>query len=234
MRRSLDPWRVNGAVLRFALASSALAADASAQSVSPYGTTRAPAGAPPVGPAPSASPAPALPPSAPGPYDGPPGYGHGPAAPSAQPVGAPPPGEWYGWQVFLVDALGYTVAIVDWDHGGAPGAGLLVLGGPIVHLLHAEKLTAPASLGVRLTFGAMGVAIGGASSEPCEGSGFTGCTFHSAMIGGAIGLGVASIIDGGIFARESPPEPARRYDPRVVPTVQPVRGGVSWGLGGVF
>ena len=93
------------------------------------------------------------------------------------------------------------------------------LGGPIVHAAHGHRGRAVGSLVLRAGLPIIGgYALAEVSEDGLEGF----------LIGFAVGMGTAMIIDSAVLARGTP---AKR---RVAPTVTPLAGGASVGVTGSF
>ena len=131
---------------------------------------------------------------------------------------------WYGWQTLLSDAASGSVMLTGAtllkDHDGLSTAvvvsGLMgyELGAPVVHILHHQRGHAPASLGLRLGLpllgGLAGVGIGAMACNPDE-SRQIPCTFTGLLIGGAIGMVAAPIIDAFALAYEKANRDSSRF-----------------------
>lgn len=141
-------------------------------------------------------------------------------APQSREVSLPSPGDdvepplWYGWQTLSLDGalIAGTIAILVLADGSdrgntlalVPAAGF-VLGGPTIHLVHHEPWRALGSLGLRAGLpvigGAMGIGVF-ATCPPPEGD-YGSCGLGELVVGTALGIVAASLIDGGALARES-------------------------------
>jgi hypothetical protein len=140
--------------------------------------------------------------------------------------------EWYGWQIMLADAASIGVMFAGANAGGQSGDTLMalgatgfILGGPTVHVAHADYLAAGADVGLRagLTFGGAYI---GARLEP-DGGEFAG--FVGAATGVALGGLGAMVIDYALLSTSRHPEERREWV-----TVAPTKGGAVVGLGGRF
>lgn len=190
-----------------------IGAQAAAQTV-PAGSDAWPEAVPPTRPAPPTVSAPE-PQSAPAPE------------PEPQPVGEPPhyvpppPGptgsvheHWYGWQTLTVDGAALLLLVVGGLAADGPGnageelailaMGTYALGGPIVHFAHANGLQGLGSLGLRVVtpvvFGLVGYAV-----EDCSGGGEF-CGLGGLVLGGALGIITAIVVDAAVLAREEVPD----------------------------
>lgn len=121
---------------------------------------------------------------------------------------------WYGWQTLSLDGalIAGSIAIIvaaDGSERGntlalVPAAGF-VLGGPTIHLVHREPWRALGSLGLRTGLPALGAALGILLTHcpPPEGDDYGNCGLGEVIVGTAVGILAASLIDGGKLARES-------------------------------
>ncbi|WP_438005906.1 hypothetical protein WME89_45830 [Sorangium sp. So ce321] len=211
-----------------------------------------PAEAPPAASTPATPPPPAAPPA--GAWDAPPpGYPPPPPGWTWSPVPWRPEatagrGEqpatktvWYGWQHLLV-ALG-SLVILPVGAGSESGALIMVgiggfaLGGPVTHWANGNVGKGFISLGLNAggAFGGsmIGVAIG-SSGDGWEALG-------GFLVGGALGLFAANIVDIAAFEYEERGT-AESYDYirvrsprlRLAPQVGLAPGGATFGLGGAF
>jgi hypothetical protein len=126
-------------------------------------------------------------------------------------------GEWYGWQVLVVDvaaiAAGLAVAeVAEFSPGTRPSTiglvggvwyGIGGVGAPTVHWAHHQTGLGLASLGFRTlappfvgSLGALGHCVGSEFDDGCASDGFAGGTF--------VGLAGAAIIDAALLANEQP------------------------------
>lgn len=130
----------------------------------------------------------------------------------AEQITAPAPRtEDYGWHILLTDlaVLSAGVASAGVDDSGEISSTLFwggYLGGaPIVHLTHGNPRGAIYSFGLRLTAPMAGVAIGLALEDCSEGEFL--CPLGGMVLGGALGMLSASVIDAAVLAeREIPAE----------------------------
>lgn len=175
----------------------------------------------------------------------------GRAAPAAaEPSPAPPARKhthWYGWQTIIVDGMSLLVmpvmaAETNSSSVVALAVGSYALGGPIVHLAHGEIARAAGSLGLRVGLPFVG-AIGGAMVEgsSCHGE---FCGLRGAVLGGALGVLAAVVIDPAALAYERVDEDSSVAKAKVAPKATSValsplasprkEGGFDVGVGGVF
>jgi hypothetical protein len=158
------------------------------------------------------------------------------------------PGEWYGWQLFVVDVASDLTILASSsvsDTGGAStGLAALgglsgVVGGPIVHGVHHRSAgLVVGSLGLRVGLSTFGMAIGAAQGTcpppTCSGGEFcfnfnvTPCVPQTALVGAVVGLVIAQFIDDTFLSTE----PAHALPPRataVAPTlrIDPALGALS-------
>lgn len=134
-------------------------------------------------------------------------------------------GEWYGWQLFVVDATGIATGLVvsdlaEFSPGTRPSTLGLVsgvwygvggVGAPAVHWAHRETGQGFASLGLRTlvppvvgSIGALGRCLGDSFDSGCASSGFAG--------GVVVGLAGTAIVDATVLGYERRPEPAKREE----------------------
>jgi hypothetical protein len=155
------------------------------------------------------------------------------AAPAAaRPEEAPGP-RWYGWEIMLADAAALTLMAAGGAADAAPlayaGVGVYILGGPVLHNVHGNRLRGALSGVLR---GALPLGFGLAAEAACdedEQDSWFGCVGEvgGAIIGGAL---LAMILDYAFLAHE--PE---RAPPAVHAVVAPrAGGGVTLGLAGTF
>lgn len=168
------------------------------------------------------------------------------AAPNVQPA-APPPlvagpapspekaerpatnaeteSHWYGWQTLLSDGL----AIAATPLAPPLGAGLYLLGAPIVHIVHLEGFNVLKSLGVRVISPVVGGLLGIAASDGCDG--FL-CQLEGGAVGVLVGAGIAVVVDAALISWEKVPveKPVEKKSATIVPILTPGRIG----LGGTF
>jgi hypothetical protein len=130
---------------------------------------------------------------------------------------------WYGWQTLIADGTVALLGLVALPIGyefqplaeaiGVTALGTYVLAAPVVHFVHGNVARGFGSLGLRvvlpLAFGAIGAKV-----ESCVPDQWF-CGLSGALVGGAIGVVSAAIIDGAVLARET--VPAR--SPGTVPNV---------------
>jgi hypothetical protein len=133
-------------------------------------------------------------------------------------------GNWYGWQIVLVDAgtIGLGIAAKS---GAIGGAGYL-LGGPIVHLAHGDYVEAGVDLGLRAAL-PLGGAIVGDKISGCTGA----CDAPGAgfLLGGMAGGAVALIVDYTFLSNHGRP-----YEARTTAAFTPAAGGGVLTLAGRF
>ncbi len=186
----------------------------------------------------------------------------------AAPMATDAPRTWYGWQVLAVDgasALSLTTAAVLASTAfgargsgladGASlgllfgGAGIYMLGSPIVHAAHGRPAATAASVGVRVGLLTAGYLLGGSMAPPCQARkhaerkhdefafDFDICTngLKYGIYGALLGAVVASVADASILAYAAPPrrEPTRRPTLGLAPQVDPARGTYGISLYGV-
>ena len=162
---------------------------------------------------------------------------------------------WYGWQTLISDgtslllvpllgtriASGETVAYV--------AVGGYLLGAPVVHLAHGRPGMAAASLGLRVVMPLAGALVG-AGLERCRGD---LCGLGGALVGGALGVISATVIDAAALTHETVADEDEPRDARttstgrsathapapksvaVTPAIGPRSGGgFDVGVGGTF
>jgi hypothetical protein len=131
---------------------------------------------------------------------------------------------WYGWQILVPEAVGYTgvYLLVKSDHSQTAGQlmlGTYLLTGPVVHAVHRRPGWAVGSLGLRaglaLGVGSVGAVVGGLGGA----------------VVGVVGGGVcAEVIDVAGFANET----VEVRGIRAVPAISVDPHGGSLGLRGWF
>jgi len=101
--------------------------------------------------------------------------------------------------------------------GAIGGLGTFVLGAPLVHLSNGNPSSAGISLALRIGLPAIGVAAAQADED-----------LGSLLV--LSGVGLAMAIDWAVLSKHKKPKKERK----LLPTVQPVLGGLQVGLGGSF
>lgn len=130
---------------------------------------------------------------------------------------------WYGWQTLIADGTAALLGLVAVPLGpeyqpvavtlGITAASTYLFAAPIVHFVHGNVGRGFGSLALRAAL-PIGFGVIGAKAESCvEGQWF--CGLAGAVVGGAIGVVSAAIIDGVLLAQET--VPARSID--TVPNV---------------
>jgi len=130
----------------------------------------------------------------------------------------PPPEKWYGGPGLVLDGVAVTTMTAGFfvqDGGGVllAGAGLHLVGAPVVHIIHGHPLRALASFGLRVGGNLVGMLVGGyvgvALGHPnphCEDACYDG--LGEAVTGALIGIDVAaigvSIVDASVLAYDAP------------------------------
>lgn len=179
-----------------------------------------------------------------------------PATATATDAGPPPPpapteAYWYGGQTLAVDGISAAAVLgaVVLPPLAIAGAGGLVLGAPIVHLVNDRPGAAVVSLALRTALpigaGVIGYNLAGSCNRNAatESGSFLGpCFLHGwneAAIGGLVGMGVAIATDATLLARGTRPvtPPADSVAPRVTslaPSFDPKTRTTSVGVAGTF
>lgn len=153
---------------------------------------------------------------------------------------------WYGWQTFTADGVALGLLLLaagsaTRESGNETGT-LVGLSGatylfaaPVIHATHGRVGMSFASAGVRVALPIGGMLAGLSAADCGSGSDEMFCGMGEAVVGFSIGVLSAVLIDGALFAWESPPERAESANRvRVVPAVAPIRGGASAGVLGTF
>jgi hypothetical protein len=149
----------------------------------------------------------------------------------------PPPAtvsQWYGWQILLSDAAVFSFAGLSRNPGVVYG---WLGSGAIVHLAHGNIGRGMASAAFRVGLPIAGVFLGIASAGDCHGD---WCGFGEAIVGGAIGLVSAELIDVALLAHDSAPSPATASAARhshgveISPIVRAGRSGFDLDVVGRF
>jgi hypothetical protein len=153
-----------------------------------------------------------------------------------EPATSPPAAssQWYGWQILLSDAAVFSFAGLTHNAGIAYG---WVGGGAIVHLGHGNVGRGLASAALRAGLPIIGLALGAASASGCTGD---WCGLGEVVVGGAIGMVSAELIDVALLAHDSAPPSAtvsaaqHSHGVEVSPVVRAGRSGVGLDLVGRF
>jgi hypothetical protein len=118
-----------------------------------------------------------------------------------EPATSPPAAssQWYGWQILLSDAAVFSFAGLTHNASVAYG---WVGGGAIVHLGHGNVGRGLASAVLRAGLPIIGLALGAASASGCTGD---WCGLGEVVVGGAIGMVSAELIDVALLAHDSAP-----------------------------
>jgi hypothetical protein len=170
--------------------------------------------------------------------------------PIAPPKLKRPSRSWYGWQTLLVlgAATGVTIGIAATDTdsslyaGLGVGAGMITLGGPIIHAAHGNLRAGVGSF--FMYAGATGLNIGLALGIICGAGGSCGelddaGTTSGIVIGGLVGLVTASIVDVSALAYKEKPQATgslQRGAPGllILPDFRHTREGTTFGVIGAF
>ncbi len=151
---------------------------------------------------------------------------------------SPPPGPWYGWQIFLADAAwvtAFSLSVQGHSTVGETAAlSAYLAGGPVLRLAHGDPGGAGSSLVRRLLLpAALGLVAGaiGAAALPRSGSGYCdeGCIVAVALVGAGAGASVAMVADW-ITAREPRASQPSAASPAVVPVLLANRRTAGLGL----
>ena len=129
------------------------------------------------------------------------------------------PAPWYGWQTLSLDGLLLVGSIATLQLNDSrpdlaetlfwvPVVGFAV-GGPTFHLIHREPWRALGSFGLRTGLPVLGgaIGIGLVASCPPAGGDYGNCGLAELIVGAAMGVIAASLIDGLALAHESREEP---------------------------
>lgn len=110
---------------------------------------------------------------------------------------------WYGWQNLLVDVAALAVAIVsvNADASALASVGIYLLGGPIVHCAHGQRGRGFGSLGLRFAMPIVGLLGCGVFADGDD----SACSLEGIILGGAVGMLGAIIIDAAVLAHEDVP-----------------------------
>jgi len=143
---------------------------------------------------------------------------------------------WYGLEILTADAGAFALlagAALAADHSDGLAEALAVgslatyvVGGPMVHALHGNVGRALGSGALRAGAPIVGAFLG-AASEDCSGGDF--CGIEGGVIGFAVGVGTAIIIDSALIAHETVED-----EPAVMPVVATSKNGTWLGLSGRF
>lgn len=152
------------------------------------------------------------------------------------PATAPPAAssQWYGWQILISDAAVFGFAGLTQNPNIAYG---WIGGGTIVHFSHGNFGRGLASAALRVALPVVGLYLGSASASGCHGD---WCGYGEVIVGGAIGMASAEVIDVALLARDSVPAPAtvraaqHSHGVEVSPVVRAGRSGFGLDLVGRF
>jgi len=120
---------------------------------------------------------------------------------------------WYGYQTLAADAAAVAMGVIAGEtrsSGLAMGAvSAYAVGGPAVHALHHRRLAVLGSLGMRIFLPVL-VSEAGAATADCSPRVVNDedCAFGERMLGFAIGIAAAMVIDDAVIAWEWKPVPA--------------------------
>jgi hypothetical protein len=161
-------------------------------------------------------------------------------APAPQDAGR---SHWYGWQNLGVDlaaatVVGFGLALDNTPANDAmektliaTGAGIYLLGGPLVHLAHHSPQRSGASLAWRVGLPLLGAAGGYLLASPANGDDGPPIRFAISMIGAGAGGVAALVFDDLFLAREQEPGHAPTWAPTLAPTGS---GGMTLGVAGLW
>lgn len=132
----------------------------------------------------------------------------------------------YRLETFAVDATAVALIAASGKNSTVTVLGLstYVLGAPILHGVHGRGGSAVASIGLRVGIPIVTGMVGSAllsSSDHEEGA------IAGAVLGGLAGMIAASTIDIAVLSKGD-------ERPRVMPSVAPTSGGMTFGLAGAF
>lgn len=132
---------------------------------------------------------------------------------------------WYGWQMLIIDTAGLALVLGAFSGEEAllwTGAGVQLVGGPVVHWAHGQLGRGFASLGLRVALPALGALAGVGQLD-----------LYGPFVGGAIGMLIAWVIDDLAIARIPAPAAAARPNGLRVTSlgVIPVADRVGLGVG---
>lgn len=155
-----------------------------------------------------------------------------PQAPATSPAAVA--SQWYGWQILVSDAAVFSFAGLTRNASVAYG---WIGGGTVVHFGHGNIGRGVASAALRTGLPLLGAFVGSASASGCRGD---WCGFGEVLVGGAIGMVSAELIDVAVLARDRAPAPAAvlakqyRHGVEVSPVVRAGRSGFGLDLVGRF
>jgi hypothetical protein len=114
----------------------------------------------------------------------------------------PPRTDWYGWQTLVPDVTGIALMGTGLSYGGdrslfLAGAGIYLLGAPVIHFVHARPGEGSADLILRAGLPVAGFLVGAVGG------------LDGALLGFLGGAVAASLIDTIWLARKPVPEPVR-------------------------
>jgi len=158
------------------------------------------------------------------------------------------PSSWYGYQTLAADGLAIALAVLAERKNSAPmlmaGVGLYFVGAPTIHGLHRRPGAVSGSLGLRIAMPLIVSALASATAD-CRVRVVNDetCDFGEKIVGGAIGLGLAMILDSALLSWAPAPATALASAETRTPTppawaisLAPVltRQGAGLALGGIF
>lgn len=160
---------------------------------------------------------------------------------------------WYGWQPLLIDTVSTALGVGEGlllvkassgDPSFSPAGTALLLapgvlgglgylfGGPTVHWLHARVGTGFLSLGLRVGLPLAGLGLGALIPGIAGRENLAG-----ALVGTAVGMGTAMVVDDAFLAKETVPTVPRTIPSpsfSLLPTVDRAHHGAGLRLGGAF
>ena len=142
---------------------------------------------------------------------------------------------WYGWQVLAADAASITVFAVSarnalstdnsyfWNGAAVVAGGGYFFGAPFIHLAHHRLGGAAVSLGLHVGLPLLFGELGNSQSCPSGDGGEHGfCGGTAALVGGALGVLTATIVDATVNSTE-PDAPGQNEK-------RPDSSSTQWGL----
>ncbi|MEO5729812.1 MAG: hypothetical protein ABI134_34525, partial [Byssovorax sp.] len=157
--------------------------------------------------------------------------------PAPAPARKPPRVRWYGWETLLMGAavlvLPLRITPKSPETGLLLGAALTPLTTLTAHMMHGDKVKGWVSLGASYAMIAGGGVLGW--KVACGSHSHQGCAVRAIFPGLILGGVSAVVLDAVALAWGGPPvddRPARKAV--ILPSVVPLPGGVSLGVGGTF
>jgi hypothetical protein len=143
---------------------------------------------------------------------------------------------WYGWETLLGGAAAYILPLAVLKSqpqvGLVMGASFSPLTTLTMHMIHGDDVKGYVSFGVSYAMIAGGGALG--AKLTCGPHGKDGCTARGVFNGMILGGLAAIVLDAAALAWGGPAVPTPPKKAVLWPSVVPVTGGATVGIGGTF